>query len=127
MKLFSTAWKSSTKARKQRKYRFTLPTHTRQRLIRSHLSKELKKKYNRRSIGIRVGDKMRILRGQFKKKEGKIEHIDRKRERVYISGIEILKKDGSKSQFPIHPSNLIVVEAQINDKRRKQKLEGNKK
>lgn len=125
-KKFSKTWKKSKKPRKQRLYRYNAPLHIKQKFIAVHLSKELKKKYATRSIGLKKGDKVKILRGQFKGKEGIAENIDLKKERVTISGIEIRKKDGTKAYYTIHPSNLVIVEFNLDDKMR-QKVINRKK
>jgi large subunit ribosomal protein L24 len=121
-KKFSKAWKGSSKARKQRKYRFNAPMHIKQKFMHSHLSKELREKYTLRSIGIRKGDRVKVARGQFAGKTGKVDRIDLKRERVYMSNIEMIKKDGSKILYPIHPSKLIVQELNLDDKMRREKV-----
>ncbi len=123
MKKFSTAWKSSTLPRKQRKYRFGSPLHRKQKLVRAHLSKDLRQKYAKRSVQLRKGDTVRLLRGQFKKKEGKVELVDLKRQRIRVAGIEIIKKDGSKVPFAVHPSQLMIIALELGDKKRKEKLE----
>ncbi len=123
MKQFSRHWKSSKSARKQRKYRAQLPLHLRQRLLRAHLSTELKKRYHQRNVPVRAGDKVVVARGQFKKRDGKVERVDKKRECLYISGIEVVKKDGTKILFAIHPSNVVITELYLDDKRRKEQLE----
>ncbi len=115
---FSDKWIMSKQPRKQRKYSYNAPLHIRGRFMAAHLSKELIKKYNRRSIRLRKGDKVTILRGQFKKKTGKIERIDLKETKVYIAGVEMIKKDGTKVFYPIHPSNLVVTELNLDDKKR---------
>ena len=115
---FSNKWIKSKQPRKQRKYNYNAPLHIRSKFMFAHLSKELMKKYNRRSIKVRKEDKVNILRGQFKKKTGIIERVDLKKTRVYISGIEIIKKDGTKVMYPIHPSNLVVTELKLDDKKR---------
>ena len=115
---FSTSWKRSKQARKQRLYRYNTPLHARRSLIRSHLSRELKSKYNRRSFGLRKGDKVKIVRGQFKKHEGKVERIDTKNERLYINGAEIVKKDGTKVNYPVNPSNVVITELNLDDRMR---------
>ena len=84
----------------------------------AHLSKELRQKYKRRSIGLRKGDKVKVMRGQFKKKIGKVDQIDLKRTVVYVEGIDIIKKEGSKALFPIDPSNLMITELNLDDKKR---------
>ena len=71
-KKFSTAWKSSSKPKKQKKYLLNAPLHLKHHFVQVHLSKELRKKYNRRSISVRKGDKVKVMRGSFKKHEGKV-------------------------------------------------------
>jgi len=122
-KKFSIKWKSSKQPRKQRKYRYNAPLHILHKLMASHLSKELIKKYKKRSIVIRKGDKVKIVRGQFYGKTGKIERVDLKGQRVYVEGIQVVSKTGNKSFYPIHPSNLIILELNLSDKIRKAKLE----
>ncbi|MFH0977964.1 MAG: 50S ribosomal protein L24 [Candidatus Woesearchaeota archaeon] len=125
-KKYSSSWKGSSKARKQRKYRFNAPLHIKQKFMSSHLSKELRAKHKLRSVQLRKGDKVKIARGQFKNKTGKVDRIDLKSERVYISSIEIIKKDGSKVLYPLHPSNLVIQELNLDDKKRKEKLKETK-
>lgn len=123
---FSTKWKKSKQSRKQKKYVANAPLHIKGKLLSAHLSKELRAKYNRRSIRVVKNDKVRIMAGKFKKKEGKVERVDIKNSKVYVAGIEVIKKEGSKSLVPINPSNLMIIELNLNDKKRKNKLEGKK-
>ena len=123
MKKFSIDWKSSTKRSKQRKYRFNAPLHIKQKLVHSHLSKDLRKKYGKRNMGVRKGDKVKIMRGQFKKHEGKVERLDLKKSLVFVSGADSTKKDGTKRLMPTHPSNLMITELNLDDKIRQQLLE----
>jgi large subunit ribosomal protein L24 len=114
----TTSWKASTQPRKQRKYRRNAPLHIRGTFMRAHLAKELQSKYKTRSLRVRKGDTVKIMRGDHKKKSGKIERLDVTREKVYITGIEVVKKDGSKALIPIKPSNLLLQELDTTDKRR---------
>jgi large subunit ribosomal protein L24 len=118
MKEFSKSWISSKKPNKQRKYRYNVPLHMRGNLLNVHLSKELRQKYHLRAIRVRMDDKVRIMRGQFRKQEGKIEEVDMKKLKVYISKIEHIKRDGTKARYPIEPSNLMIVELNTDDKKR---------
>ena len=120
---FSASWKSSKQSRKQRKYRFNAPLHIKQKLVSTHLSKDLRKKYNKRNMNLRKGDSVKVTRGQFKNKTGKVEEVNLKKTLVYISGIEITKKDGTKTRQPIHPSNLTLTELNMDDKMRQKILE----
>ena len=122
-KRFSRSWKSSSKPKKQKKYRLNSPLHIKQGIVHSHLSKELRKKYNKRSIGLRKGDKVKVMRGGFRKHEGKIESVNLKKFKVLVSGIELTKKDGTKSRPYMEPSNLMVTELNLEDKWRQKILE----
>lgn len=122
-KFFSSQWKSSKKPSKQKKYRLNSPLHIKQKLMRAHLSKDLREKYTKRNLGLRKGDKVKVMHGQFRKHEGKVERIDLKRTEVFVSGVEATKKDGSKRMIAMDPSNLMITELNMDDKLRQQVLE----
>lgn len=88
----------------------------------AHLSPELRKKYGKRSIPLRKGDTVKVMRGKFKGKSGRIDRVDLKNTRVYIQGVEIEKKDGSKILYPIQPSKLLLTSLELDDKKRKLKV-----
>lgn len=123
MKSFSKSWISSTKPRKQRKYRFNAPLHKKRKFLSARLSKDLTKKHNTRNIPLRKGDRVKIVRGNYKGTLGKIDRINLKRERIFVEGTERTKRDGTKSLYPIHPSNVIIYDLVLDDKMRKQMLE----
>jgi ribosomal protein uL24 len=58
------------------------------------------------------------MRGSFRNKTGKVDRINVKKQKVYITGIEFTKRDGSKAMHPIHPSNILIQEPDTTDKRR---------
>ncbi len=118
MKLWSKHWKSSKKPRKQRKYVYNAPLHIRHKFLSTHLSKELREKYNRRSFPARKGDEVEIMKGKFKKKTGKISRVDLNKIKVYIDGITRKKVDGSEVQVPIHPSKIKIINLNLEDKKR---------
>ncbi len=125
---FSKSWNSSAQPRKQRKYRFNAPLHIRQKMVKAHLSKELRKKYGFRSIQLKTGDTVKVVRGQFRKKTGKVERADLKKNKVYVSGLETTKKEGTKAFYPVDPSNLVVMDlSAMDDKKRKKITERTKK
>jgi large subunit ribosomal protein L24 len=122
-KHFLKSWIRSTQPRKQRKFRANAPKHILHKFMGAALSEELRKKYGRRSMAVRKGDIVKVMRGQFKKKSGKIEHVDMKSSRVFIDGIEIVKKEGTKIRIPIHASNVMIMELNLDDKQRSKKLQ----
>ncbi len=119
MKPFSHSWKSSSNRRKQRQYQRNAPLHIKRTFLNAALSKELKKKHGKNNMMIHKGDKVKIMRGQFKKQIGMISRILTKKSKAIIEGIERGKKDGTKTFYPIHASNLELIELDLEDPRRK--------
>lgn len=112
-KKFSSSWKGSKQPRKQRKYLANAPTHIKRKMVSSNLSKELKKKYGLRSIPLKKGDIVKIMRGKFKGKSGKVLTVKTKLQKIEIEGIQIKKKDGSMVNVPLRPSNLQITELNL--------------
>ncbi len=120
---FSPKWKSSANRRKQRKYILNAPHHIKGKFLSAHLSKNLRKKYALRSIRVKKGDKVRIMRGQHKNKTGTVGSVDLKDTKVKLDSLFTIKRDGSKSFYPLHPSNVEIQELNLDDKIRKAKIE----
>jgi large subunit ribosomal protein L24 len=113
----------SKKPRKQRKFLYNAPLHLRKKMLAAHLSKELREKYKTRSLPVRVGDEVEVMRGKFKGKRGKILKVDLKKLRVYVEGITIKKSSGQERLFPLHPSKLKIIKLDLSDKYRQKILE----
>ncbi len=126
-KTFVRSWKGSVQPRKQRKFRYHAPLHIRRHFLGVHLSPELRKNYGKRSIPVRKGDHVKIIRGQFKGKLGAVRGILLRRGRVQVEGIEVAKADGGRKPFPLHPSNLLITALHLENPKRKKKLELNRK
>ena len=120
---FSTSWTGSKQPRKQRKFRANAPLHLRRKMVSVSLSKELRKKHDKRNFPVKKGDSVKIVRGEFKGKSGKIEKVSLKKMKVEIDGIYRTKKDGSKTNVYFDPSNLQIKELVLEDKKRKAALE----
>ncbi|MBS3108607.1 50S ribosomal protein L24 [Candidatus Woesearchaeota archaeon] len=127
MKKISLHWKSSRNPRKQRKYVKNAPLHLRKKFISCNLSEEIRKLYKKKNVPVIKGDKVKIMRGQFKKIAGVVNKVDMHNIRVYVEGAEIVRKDGTKRFYPIHPSNLQIIELKTDDKKRRAMLERNVK
>lgn len=112
----------SKKPRKQRKFLYEADLHLRRKLISAHLSKELREKYKRRSLPLRKGDEVEVMRGKFKGMKGKVTKVDLKNYRVYVEGVTIRKTDKTTRLAPIHPSKLRIINLNLEDKRRVEKL-----
>jgi len=89
----------------------------------ANLSKDLREKYGRRSIRPRVGDSVKIVRGEFKGVEGKVTKVDPKSGVVNVEGVTREKLKGGTALVPVSSSNLVVTSLLMDDKQRKKKLE----
>ncbi len=107
-----------------RKKFYEMPLHKRRKLLSAHLSKEAREKLNvkARSLPLKKGDKVRVMRGKWKGKEGEVVEVNLKESYVYVSGITVKNAKGEDRYYPLHPSNLLIVEAVL-DKDREKVLE----
>lgn len=117
-KEFSKSWKSSKQPRKQRKYLAKAPLHIRRKFLSVNLSKELRKKHEKRNIVVKKGDVVKVMRGKFKKKQGKVMEVNVKTSKICIEGIQVKKQDSSKVNVKLRPSNLQIIELNLEDKKR---------
>jgi len=96
----------------------------RSKQLGSSLSKDLQKKYGKKSTRAIVGDTITILRGEFKGVSGKITKISTEKTSVTIEGVKKEKTKGDKFDVYIHTSNLVATALNSSDKWRIAKLEG---
>jgi len=120
---FSNKWIGSKQPRKQRKYRANAPLHIRRKMTSVHLSDILRKKYGKRNFPVIKGDNVKILRGGFKGKTGKVELVNLSKLKIRVENIYRTKKDGTKVSVWFDPSNLMIKELNLDDKMRKKALE----
>ena len=103
---------------------FQATLQTRSKQMGANLSKDLQKKYGKKSARVVEGDSVTILRGEFKGVDGKISNISTQKSSVAIDGVKKEKTKGDKFDVYIHTSNLVITSLNSNDKWRMAKLEG---
>jgi len=115
----------STKAGKQRKARAEAPLHKRKRMVSAHLSSALMSEYNVRSVGVRKGDTVKMLRGakDFKVSEAKVASVDLKSCKIIVENVTVPKADGTQKQKPVDPSDVEITKLDLSDSWRKEKLD----
>ena len=112
------------KTRNQQIYYATMQTASKQ--LSCALSKELRKKYGKRSARIIEGDTARIVRGEFTGIDGKVTKISIPDRGVNIEGVKKEKLKGEKFDVYVHTTNIILTGLDSGDKWRINKLEGKK-
>jgi len=117
----------SVKPSKQRKELRESPLHKKKSVLNAHLSKELRKELKKRALQVRAGDKAKIMKGKFKKKEGKITKVNHKKGFLFMEKITRKKSDGTEVFIPLKASNLMLIELERKDERRTKFLSKAKK
>ena len=111
-----------TKVRNYQMYQ--APLHRISAQLGSTLSKDLRKKYGRRSARVVEGDTVKVLRGEYKDIEGKVASVSTIKNSVAIEGIKKEKGKGDKVDVLIHSTNLMITNLNTEDAWRVNKLEG---
>ncbi len=113
----------ASQPRKVRKALFTAPLHKKRKMLSAHLSEELMLKYNLRSLPVRKGDMIKVMRGTFKGHIGKIANVDTNSRKITIEGVTIAKSDKAQVAKPIDSSNVLITKLDLSDPLRSKKLE----
>ncbi|KAI8944646.1 ribosomal protein L24 [Xylaria longipes] len=112
----------SSSRRKARRAHFQAPSSIRRNIMSAPLSKELREKYNVRSIPVRKDDEVQIVRGSNKGREGKVTSVYRLKYQIHIERVTREKTSGQSVPLGIHPSNVVVTKLKL-DKDRENILE----
>ncbi|KAH0827054.1 ribosomal protein L24 [Lanmaoa asiatica] len=108
----------SSSRRKARKAHFSAPSSVRRKIMSSPLSKELRGKHNTRSLPIRKDDEVRIVRGKYKGREGKVTQVYRKKWVIHVDRVQRDKSNGASVPIGIHPSKVVIVNIKLDKDRR---------
>jgi large subunit ribosomal protein L24 len=104
-----------------------LPRHRRDKLVGAVLEDSLRSQYGRKNIRVVKGDSVRVLRGEYKGVEGKVDKVNTERATLHIEGIQREKVRGGQVKVPIHSSNVMVITLNLADKYRSGRLQGTTK
>ena len=126
MKLNAT---KTSSARKMRKAHFGATSVERARRMSAPLSRDLRAKYQVRSMPLRRDDEVIVVRGHDKRKstgEGKVTAVYRKKYVIHVERVTKEKTNGQNVPISVQPSNVIITRLKM-DKSRKQMLERKKR
>lgn len=111
-----------TKMRNKQIYQATNTMRSRQ--LGAALSADLRKKHEKRSIRVVVGDTVKVTRGEYKDVEGKVSTVNLLAGRISVEGVKKEKGKGEKFDVLIHASNVVVTALKTDDPWRTKKLKG---
>ncbi|KAI9731334.1 MAG: 60S ribosomal protein L26A [Cirrosporium novae-zelandiae] len=103
--------------RKSRKDHFSAPSSVRRTIMSAPLNKELREKYNVRSIPIRKDDEVVITRGTNKGREGKVTSVYRLKYVIHVERVSREKTNGQSVPIGIHPSKVQVTKLKLDKDR----------
>ncbi len=101
-----------------------VPKHQRDKMVGAVLEESLRKQYGRKNIRVVKGDSVRVMRGEYKGVEGKVERVNTEHGTFHIEGIQREKIRGGQVKVPIHSSNVMVISLNLDDDYRSSKLQG---
>jgi len=101
----------SKQPRKKRKERYQAPLHLARQFLHCNVAKEIRKKVGSKTVLVRRGDTVKVMRGTFKKQTGKVAEVDYKTLKVFVEGMTVQGRKSKKRSFvPFDSSNLQIIE-----------------
>lgn len=108
---------TSKQPRKQRKALFNPKNHQKSKLLSTRLADFLTDEYGIKKLPLRVGDSIRVCKGEFKDFEGEVIEVLPKKQRVKIKEAAFERSDGTQFHPAIHVSNVIITKFRKEGKR----------
>ena len=109
----------SSSRRVQRRRQLGASSSVKRKLMSCHLIKSLRDQHKIRSLPIKRGDEVKILKGKAKGKSGKVVQVYRKRNIIYVDKVNREKQNGQTVFLPIRPSYCVIEKLLINKDRTK--------
>jgi len=101
----------SKQPRKKRKERYQAPLHKARSFLHCNVAKEIRKTVGSKTVLVRRGDTVKVMRGTFKKQTGKVAEVDYKTLKVFVEGMTVQGRKSKKRSFvPFDSSNLQIIE-----------------
>ncbi|NHJ22988.1 MAG: 50S ribosomal protein L24 [Candidatus Lokiarchaeota archaeon] len=98
----------SKQPRKQRKALFNFKNHNRSNLLSTRVADFVREEYGIKSLPIRVGDQVRVVKGEFKDFEGEVIEVTNDL-RVQIKEVTFDKADGTQFHPTVHISKIVIT------------------
>lgn len=98
----------SKQPRKQRKALYNYSNYQRSKLFSTRVADFLREEYGIKKLPVRVGDQVRVVKGEFEDFEGEVIEIVPS-QRVKVKECVFEKTDGTQFHPAIHVSSLIIT------------------
>ena len=111
----------------ERKKRYGAKLHQKRKYIHVHVSKELRARVKKRSVLVKKGDTVHVMRGTETGKKVKVSKVDYKKGYIYLEGISRKTMRGKEVLVPFSPSNVQLIEQGKTIDKKKEKKDEPKK
>ena len=108
--------KKPSKQRKRNIYKTNI--YGKRKLLVAKLDKPLLKTTTKKRMTVRKGDTIKILRGKYKGKSGKVDKVSYTKAKIYVKDIKQTNSRGQDKLIPFNASNVIIVDLILNDNKR---------
>lgn len=115
---------TGSRPRAQRFARFNAPMHIRQHYLHVHVDKSLHDKMpvKRRAVQVAKGDTVKVMSGSKRGTTGKVTYVSLRTGRIFIDSLKKKNAKGKEFNIGISSSNVYIMEFNLSDKRRAEKL-----
>lgn len=80
-------------------------------------NREILRHTQARSLPVRKDDEVRIVRGKYKGREGKVTQVYRKKWVIHVDRVARDKSNGASAPIGIHPSNVVITTIKLDKDR----------
>ncbi len=108
--------------RRQRRALYTASTAERRRRMAVLLSRELRRRFRRRSVPVRKGDTVRVLSGSFVGREERVAKISRRDYAVTLDNVTLKTAEEKLKPLALRPSHLVITRLNLADPWRRRAL-----
>ncbi len=112
----------SRQPRRQRLAKFEADHAERRRRMALPLSRELRRRYGRRSLPVRKGDTVRILSGSYEGREERVAKVDRRGYTVTLDHVTGKTMEAKLKPLPVQLSHLVLTRLNLADPWRRRVL-----
>ncbi|EQD36721.1 60S ribosomal protein L26 [mine drainage metagenome] len=109
--------------RRQRRALYTADSFQRRRRMTVPLSRELRARFHRRSIPLRKGDTVRVMRGSFIGREERVQKVDRRGYTVTLEHVTLKSGEEKLKPLPIRTNHLLLLRLNLADAWRREALQ----
>ena len=113
---------TSSSPRRQRKALYTASTFERRRRMTVPLSRELRGRFQRRSVPVRKGDTVRVLAGSFVGREERVAKVNRRDYSVTLDNVTLKTAEEKLKPLALRTSHLVLTRLNLADPWRRRAL-----